>query len=347
MLKISNTLFRKYILGDCTEEEKQFVEKWINSEEGTTSNFSDEEVLQMKSNTWTKLDKQYQFNVHKLDTSPNQYNKENSTSVSQTPKIISIYKKVLRYAAVFLLLVGLGISFHYITTDFGLNKINNTMDFADYNTISNTRGQRKKIALPDGTMVWLNHDTEIKIPEKFSDTSRIIQLNGHAHFDVARNPDKPFIIYTKDSKTQVLGTSFDVNTNNSKGITEVIVTSGKVAFSEIAKKKNKVMLTVNDRAVLQNGKVIETTIVDAKRLTAWKNNLLVFDYVTFEEIIKTIEPWYDVEIRVDDPTLLKEVFKFSYDNPSLETLMLRMGNVAHFKHSIKGREVTISKEQEK
>lgn len=341
-MKISNALFRKYILGDCTEAEKQFVEKWINSEETTSSTFSDAEVLQMKNNTWGKLDEQYQFNIPKLDITRNQNNIEGYVDSGQTSKITSIYKSTLRYAAVFLFIVGLGISFYY-TTDFGLNNTNNTMAFADYKTISNTRGQRKKVTLPDGTAVWLSHDTEIKVPEKLSDTARIIQLKGHAHFDVARNPNKPFIIYTKDSKTQVLGTSFDVKTNKINSTTEVIVTSGKVAFSELEKNKNKVMLTINDRAVLQKGKVIETNVVDAESLTAWKNNLLVFDYVTFEEIIKVIEPWYDVEINVDDPTLLKEVFKFSYDNPSLDTLMLRMGNVAHFKHSIKGKEVTISK----
>lgn len=44
----------------------------------------------------------------------------------------------------------------------------------------------------------MNYETEIKVSEKFEGDKHVVYLMGHAHFDVARNPEKPFIIYTEE-----------------------------------------------------------------------------------------------------------------------------------------------------
>ncbi|MEM6831886.1 MAG: FecR domain-containing protein, partial [Bacteroidota bacterium] len=290
-MKITEALFKKYIEGECTEQEKRLVEEWLNSGEGTLSDFSTREVAQMKERTWEKLEKRHQF---RLEVSGESAFKESKAT------ILPLYRKVFRYAAVAVMAISLGFTSYYFLSTTGVDSGKPSVALEDYQTISNGRGQRKSVELPDGTTVWLNNDTQIKVPEEFSEEERIVYLAGHAHFHVIRNPEKPFIIYTEGTKTQVLGTSFDINTNDPDLGTEIIVTSGKVVFSEKNNLDNRVTLTVDQRAVISDEKTIALNEVDAQRLTAWKTDRLVFDDETLGGIIKVLEPWYNVRIHVEN-----------------------------------------------
>ncbi|MEM7107939.1 MAG: FecR domain-containing protein, partial [Bacteroidota bacterium] len=178
------------------------------------------------------------------------------------------------------------------------------------------------------------------VPEQFEGNERVVYLTGHAHFNVARDIERPFIIYTEDSKTEVLGTSFDINTK-SAGETEIIVTSGKVAFLQKGKERNRVTLTVNDQAVLDADKRITTQEVDALTLTAWKDNRLVFEGKTLKEVIEVLEPWYDVNIAVEDPSYLEVAFSLSGDNPTLEAFLKELCFAGRFSYRIEGKQVTL------
>ena len=331
-MKISEALFRKYLTDACTEEERQFVEKWLNSDEGTVSDFSEEDVSQMKEQTWKKLKLR-----HKLHTELSNQGDEQRETVRTLP----LYKKISRYAAVFALILSLsGIAYYFLNKS-GFSEGVYTVSFEDYKTISNGRGQRKMVELSDGTLVWLNHDTKIKVPEEFEANARIIHLDGHAHFDVIRNPEKPFVIYTQDSKTQVLGTSFDINTHRKHGQTELIVTSGKVAFSDRTDRQRKATLVFNERAVLETGKAIKVDEVDAEKLTAWKTNQLLFEKASLADIIKVIEPWYDVTVEVAEPNLLSEKYRLQMSNPSLEEFMDYLSDLGDLQYEIEGNKITI------
>ncbi|MEM6377723.1 MAG: FecR domain-containing protein, partial [Bacteroidota bacterium] len=210
-----------------------------------------------------------------------------------------------------------------------------------YRTISTERGQKRTVNLPDGSKIRLNYESQLKIPEKFADSARTVFLNGHAYFDIARKPDRPFIIYTENTKTQVLGTSFDINTSKKEGETEIIVTSGKVAFSEKGQEVNKVTLTVNDRAVLSADRSISTSEVHANRLTAWIDNRIIFDGETLEEIIQVLEPWYDVQITVENEVLLTQDFKFSKDNPTISEVLDRLSFLGSFNYQMDGNKIVL------
>ncbi|MEM6843367.1 MAG: FecR domain-containing protein [Bacteroidota bacterium] len=317
MKKITPELLEKYYRGSCTEEEQKLVEAWLNSEEPKSP--LEEKYL---ATSWQKI--------------------RDKTQSEKPPVPIrkrSPYSRLIRIAASVILLASVSIFFY---RDF-VGETYNSSDSSEisYRTISTQRGQKRTINLPDGSTIRLNYESQLKIPKKFADSARTVFLSGHAHFEVARDPDRPFIIYTDYSKTQVLGTSFDIRTNENSSETEVVVTSGQVEFSEKAEVRNKVTLTVNNRAVLQPDQKINVSEVNAQNLTAWKDNRLLFDNESLEEIIQVLEPWYDVEVTVKDPTLLSGIYKFSYDNPPLETLMERMSFMAKFEYTIEGKFVTI------
>ena len=86
------------------------------------------------------------------------------------------------------------------------------------------KGQRAFITLPDSTKVWLNSDTKISYPADYGLKERNVTLVGEAYFEVAKNPDKRFIVEAKGMQVEALGTSFNVNAYQNDN--KIIVLSG-------------------------------------------------------------------------------------------------------------------------
>ncbi|MEM6736946.1 MAG: FecR domain-containing protein [Bacteroidota bacterium] len=318
-MKITPELLKRYQSNQCNAEEIKEVEEWLHSTADELSNLSEKKLKNMEQDIWRNL-------------APSHLKNSNT-------KIVFLHRRAVSYAAAAVILFTVGF-FTYSYLDNPVPKIDMAY-FSDFNSIETQRGQKRTMKLSDGTIIRLNYESEVKVPEQFEGDERVIYLTGHAHFDVAHNPEKPFIIYTQDSKTQVLGTSFDINTSKKEGETEVIVTSGKVAFSVKDQVDNLVTLSINDRAVLGPDKMITKSNVDAEKLTAWKDNKLVFDGESLQEVIRVIEPWYDVQVVVENSDLLTEDFKLHMDNPSLEITLEELAFLAGFDYRIEGDKVVI------
>ena len=94
-------------------------------------------------------------------------------------------------------------------------------------------GEQKTIALSDGSTVILNTDSVLDI--ELTENSRIMRLTqGEAHFDVAPNPDRPFLVYAGDGIVKAVGTAFTVYLR--KKAVEVTVSEGVVALIARAKR---------------------------------------------------------------------------------------------------------------
>ena len=317
-MDISPDLLKRYLNNQCTPEERKRVEAHLELEKNQPSDLPDELAQGMKADFWKNIS----LMIGEL----------------QPTHVIPLHKRVMRYAAAAIILFTVGFfSYRLLLDNFGTDGTGQSIALK---TIETQRGEKRIVTLSDGSTIRMNYETQIKVPKKFEGDQRIVHLTGHAHFDVARDTERPFIIYTADSKTQVLGTSFDINTKG-KDETEIIVTSGNVIFSEKANEHNLVTLALNDRAVLNANKSIVTSEVNADRLTAWRDHRLVFDDIPLQEIIQVLEPWYDIEIRVEDKLLLEERFTYVYENPSLEMLMDRMSRMAGFEFQLEGKTVII------
>ena len=321
-MKISEALLKRFISGECTDEEKRFVENWLQSEETTDSGLSEKEISQMEQNLRQRFEKSHPSLLSAPTTKP--------------------WKQLAKYAAAIALFISAGAaSYNYFRL---LNQNHGTdivVSWEGYFTYETQRGERPTITLPDGTTVQLNSNSQLKYPEHFTDTERVVFLQGHAHFDVVRNPDKPFMIFTEHSKTQVLGTSFDINTRQKSGETEVIVTSGKVSFSDKNQTDEGVTLIANDRGILSSNGTIAMDKVDASTLTAWTKNQLIFENQTLTDIMKIAEGWFDIDVVIEDSELCYKSFTYAALNPSLEEFLRFMGEVGNFEYRISNKEVAI------
>ena len=223
----------------------------------------------------------------------------------------SIYKKTTLFsyktvaiAASFLILLGLGYSF--LTTN-------------DITTIATRKGERKEVLLADGSSVFLNANSSISYENNFTN-NRNITLNGEAFFKVVRDTTSPFTVTSNTIKTQVLGTSFNINakTNNK---TKVSVNTGKVAVSSIQFPNNSVLLTKNQQVEFIDTKPSDITNNDSNDLMAWTKNIIILNNETLESTAKILENWYNITIDITDEALKQETLSGKFNNEKLETVL--------------------------
>lgn len=169
--------------------------------------------------------------------------------------------------------------------------------------------------LEDGSTVWLNK--RAKITYKQEGGFRLVDLEGEAFFDVAYDPETPFIISTGDLKTKVIGTSFNVDHEEDRTI--VTVESGKVkVYDQI---DQSVLLTLGMVANYdeQTGKLIEK-VGGTLNAFSWKTGILVFDNTSIQDVIIDLEQHFEVELLLENITSDAHLTA-SFDNQSLEDVL--------------------------
>ncbi|OUN63916.1 hypothetical protein B5G13_12795 [Butyricimonas sp. An62] len=162
-----------------------------------------------------------------------------------------------------------------------------------YNTLRVPRGGEYSITLSDGTIVYLNSESELRYPVNFVGRDRRVYLSGEAYFDVVQDEAHPFIVDMGNSSVRVLGTSFDVRAYADEDEVLTTLVQGSVKFSA---GKEFVTLEPGKQAVLGKSGSIETREVDTYLYTAWKEGVFAFKRQRLEEIMKVVARWYDVNI---------------------------------------------------
>ncbi len=163
------------------------------------------------------------------------------------------------------------------------------------NTITIPRGGEYQLFLPDGTRVWLNAATTITYPSRFIGTERKVKLSGEAYFQVAKDPDHPFIVETDQQQVKVLGTHFNINTyNDNRTITTL--EEGSVRVASLLGTKQSVTIKPNQQAIsTQQNLMVQPANIESA--LAWKNGLLLFRDAPLPSVLDEVSRWYDVDIE--------------------------------------------------
>lgn len=153
------------------------------------------------------------------------------------------------------------------------------------------RGGEYVARLEDGTIVHMDAESELIIPQKFKRDSREVELRGHAYFIVTKDSTRPFTVKSGDLKIQVLGTEFDFNAYEEQEITTTLV-KGSVEISYL---ESKCRLKPNQQARISMDGGMKVSDVDAYPSIAWKYERIVFINQTLESIMKVLARWYNLE----------------------------------------------------
>ncbi|NRF39638.1 FecR family protein [Pedobacter foliorum] len=210
---------------------------------------------------------------------------------------------------------------------------------ATFSTISTPRGGQYQIVLPDGTHVWLNAASSLKFPAAFKGKKRLVELNGEAYFEVAKNKEMPFIVHTENQEVEVLGTHFNINSYADEASTKTTLLEGSV---KVTAQGNQKVLTPGDQAQInKNTREIKVMPVSLEEAVAWKNGYFVFNDEKLESIMHRVSRWYDVDYEFEGKQgnlSFLGVIERTKNISSLLKVLESTGNV-HFK--IEGRKIIV------
>lgn len=214
-------------------------------------------------------------------------------NVSVPIKVMAINRRqwLGRIAAAVVLLVTCGFLFHTF--------INNVPEIQQLTTTDTVIEKE----LPDGSIVWVNKQSQLSFPANFSTTERVVQLTGEAFFEVAKNQNRPFIVQLPNGEVKVLGTAFNVRAYPKEFTTVVEVEEGKVAFMATATKE-QIILKAKDKIVLNNTNARLSNIQALNwTATAWKAKQLNFEDKSIAELATYLAVNFGVELDFDKEKL--------------------------------------------
>jgi ferric-dicitrate binding protein FerR (iron transport regulator) len=212
-----------------------------------------------------------------------------------------------------------------------------SLDAINHSTMTTyvtNKGERAKIVLPDGTHVMLNVASHIDIPRDYGVHKRVVHLQGEADFDVTHTKGSPFIVEANGTQTTVLGTEFSVRAYPSSNV-RVAVRSGKVTI-------NQTVLAANDIAHLSAGGVMQVfrqQFIDTA--FAFTRGQLVVANQPLRQAIPDLDRWYNVDIRLGDPSVGDIHMDAILTDGSIGDLMEVLSNAQDVRLVREGRTLTL------
>ena len=234
------------------------------------------------------------------------------------------YKWVAAASVILFLVLG-GFSWNYLTTD--------NSKGANWVTVSTDRGERRNVMLPDGSSVILDSNSSLEYLTDF-EQGRKVNLNGRAFFEVKKQNGEPFEVFAEDFAVNVLGTSFDMNTDQKRGEGHVALVTGKVNVK--MKNKEEVNLSPNDAAYInfENNQLSKGNF-DEDQILGWRNNILKFKDESYKIVFERISNWYGVEFIYDESLDLKGLYSATYHDQKLEDVLQGLNYASDLQFQIK------------
>jgi len=227
--------------------------------------------------------------------------------VKQPARVVTIIPSLLRIAAMVIIVLGLGWALFSVVTP---EKI----------TVASAIGEKNiEVVLPDGSKVSLNRDSHLTYPKSFNNNNRKVSLKGEAFFDITPDPSRPFTIDAGNARVKVLGTSFNVITDNGNNEVEVYVSTGKV------------LLTNNDgtRSLTLEPGFIGKISADRgvqnlntnTNYMSWNTDKLIYDGERLEVVFNDLKRSYNIDIEAGDPEIENYRLHTTFENEPHDTII--------------------------
>ena len=274
-----------------TDQEWADAAAWLSGEE--TSN--DEAALMLVNEDgdimkkWNDLKNTDTDNID-VDKA---WNKLNGRIEAETPVISitrqSFIKTFIRIAAMVIIVAGFGWLLFEVAAP---EKV----------TVASSMDQKNiEVLLSDGSKVYLNRGSRLVYPESFGHNNRKVTLKGEAYFDISPDASRPFIIDAGNARVRVLGTSFNVITDNGNNEVEVLVTTGTVMLSSNDGSRN---LTLEPGYIgkLSGNKASQAINTNVNYLS-WKTDMLSYDGERLGVVFADLKRSFNIDIVATDPAI--------------------------------------------
>ncbi len=327
-----------YLTGDISSEDRKKLNTWLEEDP------LNRKQLDLISKVW-KVPLGYPGLVNMADEEKKIWdriqgkNEEKTTVLSGTE---SVARGFLKIAAVLIAIISIGYFLWYFNKHYKTEK---AVVLVKMINRTNPPGQKSRIHLPDGSIVILNASSQLTYSGDFNRINRKIHLIGEAYFEVAKNPEIPFEVYTDDLVITAIGTSFNVNAFENKETEKVALQSGKVKIECIAE-NNKCSLNYLNPGELAvySQKTGDVNISEFKDLDpfGWKEGRIVYHHATFNEVLEVLERWYNVDFEVHGSLKKEWDYSATFENEILKNILGSLKFSEKIDYRISGSKIVIN-----
>ncbi|MEN7549622.1 FecR domain-containing protein [Rapidithrix thailandica] len=336
-MKFDKSLVEKYLNNQCTPKEARAVLDWFDTEEG--QHFLEQHIAYKLQQTEDKSHFLFKDPVDSEKLLANIYQKESQYAsigqaiVGSAPFDLSPQKRSwpLFVAACISLFLLTGAIYWFVMPTERI-----------YHT---SFGETRQITLPDQSVVTLNANSTLKVADTNweGQKPREVWLEGEAYFSVVHTHNhRKFLVHTpKQFSVQVLGTEFNVTTR--KAHSRVVLNSGSIQLHIQEQGEENTILMKPGEAVEfeENSAYYVKKEVNPVQYSAWKENKLIFDQTSIEELVQILKDNYGISVLITDKTLLRQTISGSFPSDDVDLLLeglsrlltievIREGNLVKF-----------------
>ncbi|MPM21026.1 hypothetical protein SDC9_67465 [bioreactor metagenome] len=222
----------------------------------------------------------------------------NSEFIKKSVPVVRPYRNYIYAAASIVLLI--------IGSIVALISIHNRQQ-EQYFTLETPLGQKSKITMPDGSLVWLNSGSSLTYSNKYGKGNREVKLSGEAYFEVKKDLKK-FIVQINGYSIIVKGTRFNVSAYSDDQLLTTTLLEGRVEFNYM---QGSLEMAPNETMELN----LKTNSITRKKnrqsINAWTRNRLEYGNIELEELLKKLSREYARTILLESDSLKKQSFSIS------------------------------------
>lgn len=334
------SLLTRYQANQCTPEECQLVEQWYELlGEPFEIPLTEQQWLILEQKLW----RQVQPKVYEKDTNP-------------APTGRSLWRRIgwmaSSVAAVVLIVIGVNWYLAQIPGTFATRAFIEKAEQSEWTKHENQSSNNKQIILSDGSIVVLLPNAQLAVHRAFNMENRDVRLLGEANFEVQRNPNRPFLVYSGDIVTEVLGTAFQIRAGNTNLPIQVAVQSGKVTvYRQFIEDPSKVtpnrgvILTPNQKATyFPENKQFVTEITEDPQPISEKESAPSLQFVdeSLGEVIRQLEILYGTDIELEQESLSQCPFTGNITSQPLFTKLELLCGTINGSYEVRGTKILIT-----
>lgn len=364
-------LIEKFLLGELDDLQSKELLNWVEENESNRAYFARMKNLWVAThleneNPSINLDDEYGLFRFRLKMKTEKdytgfYGRFRKFSARKTVQI------AMRIAALFILIYSIIGTYTFV-------KWNSRITYTEVTT---KRGEKSYLALADGTRIWLNSETTLRYPSRLDTKNVGVFLDGEAYFDVAKNPNRKFIVKASSLDIAVMGTSFNVKSYGDDNTIETTLEEGKISITgkmgDVPIMEPVVLLPnqratfikdiheyevkairkpIDNKIVPQNQiekksknikkpEILRSSQIDSKLYTSWKDGKMTFKSERFEDLALRMERWYDMKIEITNPGLKDIKFTGVFEKETIEQALHALSISFPFYYEINQNKITI------
>ena len=292
-------LFEKYLAGNATAEERESLLRQLHADE--------------QLGGWLRAD--IEFAEGGMPEPIRERILNNVYARTQRPLIS---RRCWSIAAVMLILiisgalgwVLFGIQNQNLKSQISNNQIRDII-------VTTGMGEHSRVSLPDGSLLTLNAQTTVRY--NLADGKRQVSIDGEAFFEVARDPEHPFVVTANGMTVTCLGTSFDVRNYSDESNISVVLRDGKVRVNA---RDADLTMEPGSRVLMDRQTfALSKHTVTPSDYTAWLNGEIKYNDQTLEEIAAELSRNYNIDLVITSDELKQERFTGYLGRSSLRNIL--------------------------